>query len=78
MCNPTAAFALIDKIKEALDLVSLDPFMCPLAENEYIKDKSVRKLIVEKYIIFYRVEKSKEEVQVLRVLYAMSDYDKLI
>ncbi len=46
--NPSAAVALIDEIDEALDLVCLNPLMCPLVRSRLIKDKTLRKHIVKK------------------------------
>ncbi len=78
LCNPGAAVALIDDLKEALDLVCLNPFMCSLIRSRLIKDKTLRKLIVKNYIIFYRPLESKREIQVVRVLYGMMDYEKML
>ncbi|MCD7893718.1 MAG: type II toxin-antitoxin system RelE/ParE family toxin [Erysipelotrichaceae bacterium] len=76
--KPSAASALIDEIDDALDLVCLNPFMCPLVRSRLIKDKALRKLIVKNYIIFYRPHEQKNEIQVVRVLYGMMDYEKIL
>ncbi|MCD8045406.1 MAG: type II toxin-antitoxin system RelE/ParE family toxin [Clostridiales bacterium] len=78
LCNPDAAVALIDNMEEALDTVCLNPFMCPLVRSSLMKDKTLRKLIVKNYIIFYRPVEQKREIQVVRVLYGMMDYEKII
>jgi len=78
LCNPSAAAALIDDIDESLDRVCLNPFMCPLVRSSLIKDKTLRKLIVKNYIVFYRPIEQKREIQVVRVLYGMMDYEKIL
>ncbi|MCC8102075.1 MAG: type II toxin-antitoxin system RelE/ParE family toxin [Clostridiales bacterium] len=78
LCNPSAAAALIDDIDESLDRVCLNPLMCPLVRSSLIKDKTLRKLIVKNYIVFYRPVEQKREIQVVRVLYGMMDYEKIL
>ncbi len=76
--NPIAAAALIAEMEKALDLVCLNPLMCPLVRSTMIKDKTLRKLIVKNYIIFYRPMEQTHEIQVVRVLYGMRDYEKIL
>ena len=76
LCNPDAAFNLINEFEKAFDNICYFPESCPLVNNESIKDKTMRKLIVNNYIAFYRV--NNEEVQVLRVLYSMRKYDDIL
>ncbi len=52
--------------------------MCPLIHSALIKDKTLRKLVVKNYIIFYRPVEKRKEIQVVRVLYGMMDYEKIL
>ena len=74
--NPTAAVGQIDDFEKAFDNVCAFPESCPYINNEYVKDKSLRKLIVNNYIAFYRVRD--KEIQVVRVLYGMCNYETLL
>lgn len=76
LCNPTAAIRLINDFEEAFEIVCLFPESCPCVNNEYIKDKTLRKLIVDSYIAFYRIMNN--EIQVIRVLYGMRDYEAIL
>ncbi len=76
--NPTAARNLSAEFSIGLERVCFNPLMCPLTDNRRIHDKSLRKLIVKKYIIFYRVNESKKEIQVVRVLYGMMNYEEIL
>ncbi|MCD7756131.1 MAG: type II toxin-antitoxin system RelE/ParE family toxin, partial [Firmicutes bacterium] len=78
LCNPSAAAALIDDIDESLNRVCLNPLMCPLVRSSLIKDRTLRKLIVKNYIVFYRPIEQKRELQVVRVLYGMMDCEKIL
>lgn len=72
LCNPSAAIALINAFENAC----LFPEYCPFVNNEYVKEKKLHKLIVRNYIAFYRVKN--EEIQIVRVLYGMSNYSDLL
>lgn len=76
LCNPTAAIGQINDFEKAFDNVCTFPESCPYINNEYVKDKSLRKLIVNNYIAFYRVRDN--EIQVVRVLYGMRNYEVLL
>ena len=74
--NPSAANKQTNDFEQALDNVCIFPNSFPYVNNEYVKDKSIHKLIVNNYIVFYRREN--KEVQVVRVLFSMRDYNKII
>ncbi|MBQ3220946.1 MAG: type II toxin-antitoxin system RelE/ParE family toxin [Clostridia bacterium] len=76
LCNPTAAIKQINDFEKALENVCLFPESCPCIKNEYVKDKSLRKLIINSYIVFYRIKE--EEIQIVRVLYGMRSYENLL
>lgn len=76
LCNPTAAIGQINDFEKAFEKVCIFPEGFPFVNNEYVKDKSLRKLIVNNYIIFYRVVK--KEVQIIRVLYGMRNYEVIL
>ena len=73
LCNPTAAIGQINDFEKAFENVCTFPESCPYINNEYVKDKSLRKLIVNNYIAFYRIKDN--EIQVVRVLYGMRNYE---
>lgn len=76
LCNPTAAINQINDFEKAFNDICTFPECCPRINNEYIKDKSLRKLIVNNYIAFYRI--SENQIQVVRVLYGMRNYEALL
>ncbi len=74
--NPTAALHQIDGFERAFATVCAFPESCPLIDNEYVKDKTLRKLVVNNYIAFFRVKD--KEIQVVRVLYGMTNYREIL
>jgi len=76
LCNPAAAIGQINDFERAFENVCIFPESCPYINNEYVKDKSLRKLLVNNYIAFYRIKDN--EIQVVRVLYGMRNYEVLL
>lgn len=76
LSNPSAALDQINDFEKAFDHVCAFPGSCPLINNEYVKDKSLRKLIVNNYIAFYRIKD--HEIQVVRVIYGMRNYEEFL
>lgn len=76
LCNPAAAIGQINDFEKAFEKVCAFPESCPYINNEYVKDKSLRKLIVNNYIAFYRIKGN--DVQVVRVLYGMRNYETFL
>ena len=76
LSNPAAAIEQINDFEKAFENICIFPESCPYISNQYVRDKSLRKLIVNNYLIFYRVEGY--EIQVIRVLYRMRNYETLL
>ena len=76
LCNLSAAMKQINDFENAFNNLCLFPESCPLVNNEYVKDRSLRKLTVNNYIAFYRVKNN--EIQIVRVLYGMRNYESLL
>ena len=74
--NPSAAIAQIDDFEKAFENVCVFPNSCPFVCNEYVKDKTLRKLVVNNYIAFYRVKEN--TIQVIRVLYGMRNFEEIL
>lgn len=76
LCNPTAALNLIDEFKKAFDNACAFPDSYPLIQNEYVKDKTLRKILIKNYIIFYRT--TDKDIQIIRVIYGMRNYEEFL
>ena len=74
--NVIAANKLMIKLKEKMENLRYFPLSFPVVDNEYIKYKGIRKVIVGLYIIFFRVHD--KEVQILRVIYGKIKYERII
>lgn len=76
LSNPKAAIDLMNSFHKSFENLRYFPESNPLVNNEYVKDKTLRKLLVKNYIAFYRIREN--EIQIVRVLYGMSDYQTLL
>ena len=75
---PMAAENLITEIEERTKQLEDMPYSCPAVDDELLKAKGYRKLVVKNYIAFYVVSDSKKLVTIMRVVYGASDYEKNI
>ena len=76
--NKTAILNLIKKIKKSFDNICCFPQSCPLINNEYVKDNDLRKLVIDNYIAFYKIDNVNLSINVVRVLYGMSNWEKIL
>ncbi len=74
LVNKEAAIKLLNKIKEKFDSITLFPKSAPLINNNYVKNKNIRKLLIDNYIAFYEVDDIKNEIRIIRIMYGMQNY----
>ncbi len=74
LVNKDAAIKLLNKIIDKFDTVALFPKSAPLINNEYVKNKNIRKLLVDNYIAFYEVDDIYKEIRIIRIMYGMQNY----
>ena len=74
--EPNTAQKLISKIKMEIDKLKNDPTIYAIIEDELIKKLEIRKLIVNNYIVFYRIKN--ENVQIVRIMYGRRNWINLL
>ena len=78
LLNEDAAANHMDQIEDKIMRLRNFPFSCSLVEDDALRDKGYRKLVVENYIAFYIVEEKKKQVIVMRVLFGRQKYQDII
>ncbi len=78
LLQPLAAERLIEKFQTTIASLSQTPTRHELVKDEEISRKSIRKIFVDKYIIFYIINDFDLVVAVIRVLYSKRDWINLI
>ena len=76
LSNQCAAKKLISEFLEAFERICLFPFSCQLIDEPLIKEKDIRRLIVDNYVVFYKVVGF--EIQIIRIRHATSNYQNKI
>lgn len=76
--NRTAAQTLGRKIFATIDSARNFPEIGKLVENEFLSDKTVRRLLVDNYTVFYKTEEKKKTLYVLRIVYGKSNLDEIL
>lgn len=69
-----AATKLSNKIKESIKLLSNNPKLYSIVDDEYIKKLGLRKLIVDNYLLFYKILEEEKIVQVVRIMYGRRNW----
>jgi addiction module RelE/StbE family toxin len=76
--EPNVADRLLDKIENEILTLKSMPLRHAVEQDEQLKLRNLRKLIVDNYLIFYTVDAKVETVFVVRVLYARRDWTNLL
>jgi addiction module RelE/StbE family toxin len=72
--SPKAADDLLDNFEKAFKQI------CTFSESgsPYKKRKGYRKILVNNFLIFYKIEEKEKNITVYRILYAHSNYKKIL
>lgn len=76
LANPQAALDFLDEFYNTFYKLRYFPESHQVITNEYIKDKTLRKVSIKNYLAFYRVKEN--EIQIIRILYGMSNYQEIL
>ena len=74
--EPNTAQKLITKIKKEIDRLKDNPEMYSVIDDDLIKRFKIRKLVVDNYIVFYRI--NDENIQIVRVMYGRRNWITLL
>lgn len=78
LANPIAAQNLGKKFFEKIDGVRAFPDLGALVNNEFLSDKTVRKLLVDNYIIYYKAHYDEKIISVVRIVYGKRNLDEIL
>lgn len=78
LCNPSAAKDFFEKLFDNIGVICSFPETGVIVENEYITDKSVRKLLIDNYICYYKAVDAEKTIYVLRIVYARRNQNEIV
>jgi addiction module RelE/StbE family toxin len=76
--EPAIAQKLVDSIKDAILSLKEMPVRFSLLSDEILRGKGLRKLMLENYIVFYKVEEKDSTVTIVRILYGRRNWVDLL
>ncbi len=78
LCNPEAARKLAGRMVQAAESLTEFPHSKPLYIPPRPLEHEYRKLIVDKYIMFYWVDERKRIVTIARVIYTKRNWEEIL
>ena len=69
---------LIDKIRKDIYKLEDNPTIYAIIKDEIIKKREIRKIKVNNYIVFYKVEENKSIVEIVRIMYGRRNWAKIL
>ena len=74
--EPETSHKLITRIRKEIETLKANPEIYAIIDEDMIRNLEIRKLIIDNYIVFYRIKKDK--IQIVRVMYGRRDWVKLL
>lgn len=74
--SPEAALRYYDRLTGKIESLSQNPERCPLCRDRTLRLRGIRFLVVEQYLVFFIVTKSR--VVIYRILYGRRQYEGLL
>ena len=74
--EPEIAKKLISKIRKEINSLKDNPEVYAIIDDDIIKKLEIRKLIVDNYIVFYRIKDN--NIQIVRVMYVRRNWINLL
>ena len=76
--NPNVAAHMLDKLHKSILSLRELPERHALLTDKLLRSKGIRKILVENYIVFYRVNEEEKSVAVLRILHVRRDWEHIL
>ena len=74
--EPKIADNLINKIRDGIEELKDDPRIYPIIDEEIIKRLEIRKILIENYIVFYRIKN--QTIEIVRIMYGKRNWVSLL
>ena len=76
--DPNAALKLLNNINKSISQLKSFPFKGKIPEDDHLKSKDYRMLIVNNYLIFYMVFENNNEIEIRRIIHGKRKYKFLL
>lgn len=76
--NVQAATGFLDDIERSYRSVVENPMMYGLCNNKRLQVEGYRKIVINHYLVIYRVDEAQKTVFIVRIVYGARNYAKLL
>ncbi|EFP62442.1 type II toxin-antitoxin system RelE/ParE family toxin [Erysipelotrichaceae bacterium AF15-26LB] len=76
--NPIAATNFVNKLESCFNLLSEQPKIYALSNQEYLNKLGYHKCVIDHYVMLYRINEDKQEIVIMRIFYGKQDYIKYL
>ena len=76
--EPNIAKKLVKKIREEVYKLEDNPTIYAIIKDEIIKKRKIRKIKVNNYIVFYRLEENNKIVEIVRIMYRRRNWTNIL
>lgn len=74
--EPETANKLISKIRKSITTLNDNPEIYTIIDDDIIRKLNIRKLIVDNYIVFYRIKN--DNIEIVRIMYGRRNWINLL
>ncbi len=74
--EPETVNKLISKIRKSIKTLKDNPEIYAIIDDEIIRKLEIRKLIVDNYILFYRIKE--DSIEIIRIMYGRRNWMNLL
>ena len=78
LMEPTTANKQLERIEEGILSLKHMPLRIAMEQNESLKQRNLRKLIIDNYLVFFLVNEETNTVSIVRILYGRRDWLALL
>ena len=78
LCNKKATKDFFDKVFSSVDTLCAYPKTGMVLDNEYVSDKSIRRVLVDNYVMYYKFDETNEKIIILRILYTKRNLTEIL
>lgn len=78
LSNISAAQNLYQKIFQSIDNIRSFPDSGLFVKNEYLQDKTIRRVLVENYTIYYKTDDDNKTIYIIRIVYSRQNFNEVV
>lgn len=75
--NPGAARTLGQKVFASIDEIRSFPQSGMVVENQFLTDKTIRRTVIDNYVLYYKAVESDKTIYIIRIVYGKRNLDEI-